>query len=265
MGKKKEDIARPLSVINSIVLKNINAVQVILSHYAKNQKKPLSIEPEEKDALPQTFVNEEEVDISVNDLMHEKSKRAYYFLDTRKIQNKFWNIMIDTTMNGSLPSTTTKPCWWCRHSFQTKPIGCPLRYNVNKQNGIEKERFDEKFISADLPIDTNDFFETEGIFCSFPCCKAYILNQRNSSKYKESATLLTLLFYIFYNKVADFDPAPSWKLLKDYGGHLTIQEFRSTFGKLAYDETVNIRRPFMFCSSQYIAERKIKLFRGVKE
>jgi len=44
---------------------------------------------------------------------------------------------------------------------------------------------------------------------------------------------------------------------------LTILEFRATFGKIEYLETVNTRRPYMYCSSQYIAEKKIKMFRGV--
>lgn len=277
-------------------LKDISAIQTVLSAFAtRNSKKLLDINENAKDSIPQTFLSqeiEEIAEIPMADLLHEKSKRAYYFLDARKAQNKFWAIMIDVTQNGPLPNTTQKPCWWCRHKFSTKPIGCPLKYHPQKSTGIEKERFEEKLKSAGLPVDSNDFFETEGCFCSFPCCKAFILDQKGSVKYKESLTLLSLLFSILYStdkrpvgifsldrtknptkqdalktndadEKRDFPVAPSWKLLKDYGGHLTIEQWRATFGKLEYDPTVNTRRPYMFCSSQYISEKKIKLFKNI--
>lgn len=277
---------------STFVLKNISAVQTVLSAYAtstrKSGKKFLDLEENTKDTIPQTLLSQEEVneiaDIPVADLLHEKSRRAYYFLDAKKAQNKFWVTMIDVTLNGPLPNSTQKPCWWCRHKFSSRPVGCPLRYHPQKNSGVEKERFEEKLKSAGLPVSSNDFFETEGFFCSFPCCKAFILDQKGSVKYKESLTLLSLLFSILYStdkrpvgifsldrtknapptqEKHDFPTAPTWKLLKDYGGHLTIEEWRSTFGKLEYDATVNTRRPYMFCSSQYISEKKIKLFKNI--
>ena len=249
----------------AFVLSGISAVQVILSGYAPKKKKIL-VENDETDALPQTLIpSDEDADIPVVDLLHEKSRKAYYFLDTRKIQIKYWGIMLDVTMNGVLPALTNKACWWDRHSFKTPPIGCPLVYHAHKTEGVDKERFEEKLKAANIPAGRNDFFETEGYFCSFPCCKAYILTQRNNMRYKDSAALLSMLLHTLYRRRDIIPVAPSWKLLKEYGGHLSIQEFRSSFGKLEYEETINTRRPYMFCSSQYIAEKRLKLFRGVRE
>lgn len=250
---------------SSFVLSDISAVQVILAGYIPKKKKIL-VETNDTEELPQTLISaDEDSDIPVIDLLHEKSRKAYYFLDTRKIQIKYWGIMLDVTSNGVLPVSTNKPCWWCRHTFKTPPIGCPLIYHPHKTSGTDKERFEEKLKAANIPIDQNDFFETEGYFCSFPCCKAYILTQRSNIKYKDSAALLSLLLNVLYKRRDIILAAPSWKLLKEYGGHLTIQEFRSTFGKLEYDETINTRRPYMFCSSQYISEKRLKLFRGVRD
>lgn len=272
MGKKttsaKPPVKKPASQTSSssFVLPNVSAVQTILSSYAIKKTRKIIVEENDKDSLPQTIIRcDEDMDIPVSDILHEKSKKAYYFLDTRKIQNKYWGVMLDVTMNGCLPTTTTKPCWWCRNSFKTSPVGCPLFYHAHKKEGIDKERFEEKIKILNLPVDKNDFFETEGIFCSFPCCKSYILNQRNSTRHKDSAALLSMLFYTLYRKKQNIPLAPSWKNLIEYGGHLTIQEFRSSFGKLEYEETVNTRRPYMFCSSQYIAEKRLKLFRGVRD
>lgn len=300
-SKTKPSEKTPKRTSTTFILKNISAVQTILSTFAFSTKL-LDMMNDNQDCIPQTLLSGDEVDkitdIPVVDLLHEKSKRAYYFLDTRKIQNKFWGVMIDITLNGPLPNTIQKPCWWCKHKFSSKPIGCPLKYHPHKTSGIEKDRFEEKMKAVGLPTTTNDFFETEGLFCSFPCCKAFILDQKGSVKYKESLTLLSLLFSILYStekhpigifsadnllsittkknkkstliphktlplETTDFPTAPSWKLLKDYGGHLTIEEWRSTFGKLEYDLTVNVRRPYMYCSSQYISEKKIKLFKGM--
>jgi hypothetical protein len=251
--------------LTCFVLSNTPVVQIISAGYATKKKKIL-VEENENEDLPQTLISaDEDADIPVVDLLHEKSKKAYYFLDTRKIQVKYWGVMLDVTMNGALPTSTNKACWWDRHPFKTSPIGCPLVYHSHKTEGIDKERFEEKLKAANIRCDKNDFFETEGYFCSFPCCKAYILSQRNNMRYKDSASLLSLLLYVMYG-IRDIIPvAPSWKNLKEYGGHLSIQEFRSSFGKLEYNETVNTRRPYMFCSSHYIKEKHLKLFRNVKD
>ena len=259
MGRAKK--SEPPSTL--FTLPNTSAIQVILSGYASQKKKILV---EDNDDLPQTLIaSDEDYDIPVVDLLHEKSKKAYYFLDTRKTQVKYWGVMMDVTSNGSLPASTNKPCWWCHNSFKTRPIGCPLIYHPHNAKGIDQGRFEEKLKTANIRSDKNDFFETEGYFCSFPCCKAYILSQRNNAKYKDSASLLSLLLYTVYRRRDIIPIAPPWKLLKEYGGHLTIQEFRASFGKIEYDETVNTRRPYMFCSSQYITEKRLKLFRGVRE
>lgn len=252
---------------NILTLKNFSGVQAILAGYVESSStKILNIETEND--MPQTIIGDEEnEETPISDLLHEKSKRCYYFLDKKK-QTKYWRIMYDLTLSGPLPQTTNKNCWWCRSKFQTIPIGCPIKYNNHKDSSIEKERFEQKRKAKGVSVpDTGDtdFFETIGIFCSFPCCKAYILEQKNLGKYSESLTLLTLLFKkIFAGVEPDFPIAPSWKLLKEYGGHLTIQEFRQTFGIFEYVNTVNFRRHYMYNTSEYIEEKKIKLFKPNK-
>jgi hypothetical protein len=252
----------------TFVLKHLNASQTILSHYVK-VKKPINFDQDHQgddETLPQTLIQDQEtIDIPVSELLYEKSKRAYYFLDTHKTQNKYWCNMIDVLNNGPLPSSTSKPCWWCRHSFGTRPIGCPTHYYPCTTAGVDTARVKEKLEDAGLPIDTLDFFETDGMFCSFPCVKAFILDNGNKAKYKNSAGLLTLLFKLVHGMYMPIPRAGPWTTLKVYGGHLTIVEFRAAFGKLAYEETNGSRRPYMFASARYISENKIKLFRGVKE
>ena len=224
------------------------------------------------------FTPQEEEEVNMSALTHDKSKRAMWFLDAHKTKAKYWVSMIDVTqcegsgvtegsrnsnteggIIGSLPSHTSKPCWWCRHTFATKVLGCPIKYNPCKLNSVERTRVEQKFRKSKLSTTALDFFETEGMFCSFPCVKAYILSQNLNSRYKESTTLLSLLYIkLTGSTITHIPPSPSWKVLVEYGGHLTIKEYRATFGKLEYTETVSVRRPYMFCSSKYIEERRIK-------
>ena len=251
-------------VKTSFVLKGVNPFHVIATTYVKKANKILDFK-DEKNELPQTILPDETV---VNDLLHEESNDIVYFLDSKKNQIKVWPNFYDITKKGPLPNVaTSKKCWWDRSGFSTRPIGCPIAYHSNKSSGKDSKRFKTFLKNSGFKSEEkiSEFFETEGIFCSFPCVKAYIKENITkpalSTIYKESNTLLTLLYRLLHGKTSmcvDIPTAPSWKLLKEYGGHLTIREFRDSFGKLQYEETLNIRRPLMFCSSQYIKEIKTK-------
>lgn len=240
----------------TFTLNNVNIIQMMLSRKVKSGK-PKFIDS--KDSISSTIIDDDTQDITISELLHDKSKRCSYFLDTRKIQHKYWANMVDVTENGPLPINTSKPCWWCRHPFYTTPIGCPLRYYPHSENNPLQKRFEEKMKEANYKNSTNDFFETEGLFCSFPCCKAYIISQKSNVKYKESCPLLTLLYKnLMDNSSTIFPEAPHWSILKDYGGHLSIEEFRASFGQLEFIETVNVKRPLMFCTSSFIQEKRVK-------
>ena len=258
-SSKKSQVKKETEPI--IILKDISFSDILLSHYGEQYTSD-KLEDEENQ---ETMVYFEKLDIGITDLLHEKSKKSkrnIMFLDPHKDQVKLWGIMIDLTASGPLPRYTQKPCWWCRNKFSYHPIGCPIRYNGQKINGVSKDRVDANFLELNLTLDYGtDFFETEGIFCTFPCIKAYILDQLSrttSPKYKKSLTLLTLLYLKLVGVICTIPTAGSWKLTTDWGGHMSPPEYRSTTGLLEYTETVNIRRPYMFCSSNWIREKRIK-------
>lgn len=232
-----------------IVLKNINAIDVILNNNKKFNTKSTQIE---------VYPNE----VNITSLVQEKSNRCMYFVDQYKNKVKYWVNMIDYTQNGSLPLYTNKPCWWHRSSFSTHPIGCPIKYSSHKEKGLEKERIERQFKIMNLNFEKNDFFETVGLFCSFPCIKAFIydeMSRGNRVRYKDSLTLLSLLYEKIFGRKVFIPKAPDFKVLKEYGGHLTPEEFQNSFGRLEYSETTNLRRPYMFSSSVYIKETRIKI------
>jgi hypothetical protein len=111
--------------------------------------------------------------------------------------------------------------------------------NVKDKDKIFYERFAlssqdcNKFDSSvdnNKTIDNNDYFDGEGIFCSFNCMVGFI-SENNCIKYKNTGILINKLYYKLFGFFPKHKilPAPSWRLLKSYGGDLTIDEYRNSF------------------------------------
>jgi hypothetical protein len=222
---------------HNFTLKGIHITNVLCSVYTRREK-GIREYGEEED--PQTIIDCD-IDTTVtpvSELLQEKSALCRFFLTQQKIRQKWWIPCL--CENGeTLPSKTNIPCWWDRHTFSTHPIGCPLFYNAKK----------------------NIMF-TEGVFCSFPCIKAYILDRPRDERYAESISLLMIIVARLYGKVIDIPIAGSWKHICDRGGgpHSIIQ-YRDTFGRLEYTETCNKRIPLMVDCPTYIQERRSNVLR----
>jgi hypothetical protein len=94
-------------------------------------------------------------------------------------------------------------CLWCKHSFDTPPIELPEDY-------------------------FNGTFYCMGNFCSWNCAKSFNIDINDSSTWKRES-LLNLMFYKTYGEFNEITQAPSWLMLEDYGGLLSIQDFRNLF------------------------------------
>lgn len=198
---------------------------------------------------------EYEANMNVTSLFTQPSKNM--FSDVSKIKSTSLTTMSEFMTSKCLPLLPAdKPCWWCKYKFNNTPIGAPLKYfDTTKNTDVDICIF---LKSQNFKTDDNFYFETEGIFCSFPCCKAYILEQGfRSTKYKNSLTLLTLMYEKIFGKIEEIPVAPSWKLLQKWCGPLSINQFREGFKIYSYDETMNIKRPFLFTTGQIIEQRKI--------
>jgi hypothetical protein len=91
-------------------------------------------------------------------------------------------------------------CYYCHHLFDNKPFYIPLKYS-----------------------ETLNRYKLFGNFCSPNCAKSYCI----SSKLLESKTHLLCKFYReLFGPSFKFSPAPCFLRLKEYGGNLSIEEFR---------------------------------------
>lgn len=135
-------------------------------------------------------------------------------------------------------------CFWDRHPIggEVSAIGCPIKYvpsavykayfsEINKEKFMVKQSVLEFPKIEEIAKEKNDYYETDGVFCSFECCLAFIIdNKKKNNMYSESELLL--------NRIAGkkINPAPSWRLLKVYGGHLDIKEFRDSTKNTEYQD-----------------------------
>lgn len=165
------------------------------------------------------------------------------------------SVSVSDDTNSVLPIQTDLPCWWCRYTFTSSPIGLPIRYSSEY---TDHKRFLVEYNLKRLnsSINSIDLFETEGNFCSFECACAFILDNINNPKYRNSYMLLTTLYLKLYSTLTIIEPAPSWQLLEKWGGNMTIERYRSTF-KTIYKITPNIKRPYMFSVRSYITELNV--------
>jgi len=175
------------------------------------------------------------------------------FLDEMKHPVKCIPVMIDL-YGDEVTEMSDIDCMWCRHSYDTRPIGCPIRYVAHQvvktfYSEISKDKFtirekipkSKKDRIAELQdktitIHENDYYETDGIFCSFNCCKAFIEDNKHDPMYDNSSRLLIQMYNdIFNTKTTSIIPADSWRILKNRGnGHLTIEKFRENFNHVSY-------------------------------
>lgn len=133
-----------------------------------------------------------------------------------KILNQFDNWVEKTNIK----------CWWCCHNFDTVPLGMPVYYN----HKIKK-------------------FSVRGIFCSFSCMLSY---SNNTTGIVPKKYLINYL----YKKLTgvfgiNFKEAPSKYTLKEFGGLLSIEEFR----KLSTEnKSYKMIEYPMYISRDFIAE-----------
>jgi hypothetical protein len=139
------------------------------------------------------------------------SKNKVLDRDTKQIVQYVSNV-ID-------PATAGKRflrCWWCTLGTGPNPIGCPLATSLD--SGTKT-------------------YSTTGIFCSFNCAKAYAQDREKIDySFKNSCSLLAQMLCEEKGRFlpVTITPSPDKNLLLEYGGHMTEDQYRSCFDKLAY-------------------------------
>ena len=152
----------------------------------------------------------------LNDLSDIENNKSYSYLDDSKKKKKCIVSMCNM-IGKNLPKQTNIHCYWCKHSFNTKPISCPIKY---------VHRPKEHYIC-------------DGIFCSFNCCLAFINDNQHLPLYEYSYNLLKHIHSKIFDINTFIKPSPNWRLLNVFGGNKSIEEFRKTFDSIIYEDIDN--------------------------
>lgn len=122
-------------------------------------------------------------------------------------------------------------CWWCTYDIENETINLPDKYY-------------------------NDVFYCFGNFCSFNCAKSFN-NNLNDEKVSKRNSLLNYKYKLTCKKCIEIKPAPSWKVLTDYGGILDINEFRKNFVDKIIDYHY-LKPPIITFNSQINIDNKME-------
>ena len=145
----------------------------------------------------------------------QKDKKDYnIYKKDEFINKKVKTILVqfnDFNKINKWPNSTDIKCWWCSYNFENPPCGIPIKYD-------------------------NDIFSVYGCFCSFNCALSYNFNTNFDKKW-ERAGLIQLLYNKTFNSDDEIKYAPSRECLKDFGGYMTIEEFRNNTQNIQY--TIN--------------------------
>lgn len=213
----------------------------------------------------------------------------FSFLDESKKDHQCVVTMKTFMFNEDLPTTTAVYCFWCRHPFHYRPIGCPidfisdrmtksyhseitkekymLRENVTKQQlndlvaELGEQQRNQYTIENTYELQSRNYYLIDGLFCSFNCCLAFIQANKTNPLYLYSEAYLVKIYYdVFGEHCGPLHPAPSWRLLKNYGGHMTIDDYRKNFYKVEYQNVDNIIIPFPQSKPVgFLYEKQVKL------
>lgn len=156
--------------------------------------------------------------------------QTQYLTDKRKMKNIFIH-SVDLCLKP-LPEKTDIWCYWCKHPFQGRPIGCPVKCYLNEHTN-------------------ENIYETYDIFCGFNCLMSHIVyvhkHNIDTDIYRESDTLVKQMYFDIYDNFPsdnDIRCAPDWKLLKSFGGPMEIEEFRKSNENVCITSTNMRVRPF---------------------
>ncbi len=99
-------------------------------------------------------------------------------------------------------------CWWCCHSFEGEPLTMPCRYD-----------------------DRRSKFYTAGNYCSWSCIKSHAIDKFGDVKGGIVCGNIIMMRRKMYNQIGSVKCAPNRFKLKEFGGDMTIEEFRENLTK----------------------------------
>jgi hypothetical protein len=207
---------RPKVPVNLTKLENLNSDTPIIAHL------PIDLSEVINEQVNDIFIKQEN---ELNDNEIKMLKKKVEELNNRLVKYERNIKPSIIACDGEMSK-----CWWDTHYFSTPEIEMPESYFNGKFNCVGK-------------------------FCSWECMMAHNIdiNDENISK---RTSLIYLMYKKTYNYFKEIKPAPSWKILVDFGGMITIEDFRENL--IANSIEYNYIKPPIISRISYIEKIQIK-------
>ncbi len=94
-------------------------------------------------------------------------------------------------------------CWWCCHTFEGTPLNMPYKHDERRNK-----------------------FYTSGNFCSWSCMKTYVIDKYGCNRGGLICGNMVMMRRKLFNKIGTIKKAPPKQKLIQFGGDMTIEQFR---------------------------------------
>lgn len=203
----------------------------------------------DEDTIPDNTTKIDDLDIA------KRSPEIVSFLDESKRIRKCTVSMIDFSSGKNIRNQSCYKCYWDRNLIpeEVRPLGCPIKYVASKAiKSYHSEISKDKYVISEpitekrkeelenrkdnrITIEPKGYYETDGVFCSFNCMFAFIEENKHNPLYRFSESLAFKMYKDLHNdEVDDIIPAPHWRELKEHGGVMSLEKFRSSFNKIEH-------------------------------
>ena len=195
-----------------------------------------------------------------------KKEPMITILPKEKTKFQTYTTMIDIMSKKELPTQTNIPCFGCRRKYKTQPIGIPIKYypsvyiskkddtrtkkltlndriKIENIKDVPKNQSDSKNLDKKDNITFLDYFDTDGLVCSFNCM--YLVMEENPSPlYKETTSLIPLLYKMIFGTYPKQKilKSPSWRLRQEYDGPLTDDEYEKCLQTIIFTDMHQIQK-----------------------
>jgi hypothetical protein len=195
--QKSESIIISEEEVNSEEEKIILHIPISIEEINTNELTDMSLFiKSENDIKKSNKLNLQKIKLSEESVSSDNLKSSILSSSNKIVLNNNINKIITHNLNFN---KHTK-CWWCKNCFNYPPVQLPEDYY-------------------------NETFFCIGHFCSFSCMKSYNLDMNDSLLWKRES-LINFLYYMTYSEYKEIIPAPHWIILEEFGGNLSIEQFR---------------------------------------
>ena len=210
---------RPKVPINITKIENLNSDTPIIAHL------PIDLSEVINEQVDEIFIKPDNHYENYNDTEVKMLRKKIDELQTKLLK-------YEKNVKPSIIVCEGKSkCWWDKHYFNTPALEMPISYF----NGI---------------------FNCEGKYCSWECMMAYNI-EINDENVAKRTSLIYMMQKKTYNTFKIIKPASSWKILIDFGGVISIEDFRTNLLTNSLD--YNYIKPPMISRISYIEKIPIKI------